>query len=183
MLLGGGFGRCVVARALRLRLRAGGRGRTPRRRRRRRSPRRRGAPSRSRRMKASGVRSPPASAAMIAPMIATPIVPPTCRALFSTAEPDARLVDRNAPRRRGGARRHRQRHADPADQERREEIPERRVVAEPREHDELDGDEDHPRRHQPARPDPVARPSRRSGATRMIRIVIGRNAAPVCTGE
>ena len=94
---------------------------------------------------------------MIAPMIAMPSEPPTWRDAFSTAEPTPALSTGTLARRGRRARRHRQRHADAADEERREEVPERRVQAEPREVEELDRDEHHARRHQPARADAVAR--------------------------
>ena len=113
--------------------RAGGRARRRRSRRRTRSRLRRAARARTRAGTTAAVGGSVSCAAMIAPISAIPTEPPTWRNALSTAEPDARLVDGHGARRRGGARRHRQRHPDAAEDERRAAGPERRVRAELRE--------------------------------------------------
>ena len=58
---------------------------------------------------------PPAACAMIAPISAIPIDPPTWRHALRTAEPTPDFSTGNGADRRGRARRHRQRHADAAE--------------------------------------------------------------------
>ena len=97
--------------------------------------------------------------ATIAPMIAIPSEPPTCRMLFSTAEPTPALSRAHRGHRGRGGRRHRQRHADAADQHRRQEAAEvsrARPCREKRKSEHRE--QDHPAADEPAR----ARPGRRS---------------------
>ena len=104
---------------------------------------------------ASGVNRPPISWAMIAPMSAIPIVPPTCRDELRTAEADACLVARHAAEGGRGRRRHHRRHAEAAEQHPRYERPVALAHAEPGEVQELRRDERHPHGHQGAGPEPV----------------------------
>ncbi len=133
-------------------------------------------------MNASGVRSPPAFPATIAPMIATPIVPPTCRAQFSTADPTPALStgtlrvaaaalgvmvsDMPTPPITSAGRRSKKDASTPS-REKMRSWTERRII--------------------PAVMRPLD-PSRSlvfpaSGAMKMISMVIGRKAAPACTAE
>ena len=120
---------------------------------------------------------------MIAPISAMPIEPPTWRALFSTAEPTPAL---STARRRVAAA------AlgvivsampTPPSSSAGQQVPERRVDAEPREVERA------ARRAAPSRRSSASasRTGRTAfpaiGATRMIRTVIGRNAAPAWTAE
>ena len=121
--------------------------------------------------------------ARIAPTSAIPSEPPTWRNVFSTRSATPALSTDTGRERRRRHRRHRQRHPDAADQQRRAGCPRspsacraaRRAASETR-------DEGHPAGHQPARAEPVGQ-APASGATRMIRIVIGRNVAPALIAE
>ena len=62
-------------------------------------------------------------------MSAMPSEPPTWRKLFSTPEPTPALSTGTEPIAADGHRRHRQRHADAAEQQRRQQRPEAGVHA------------------------------------------------------
>ena len=133
-------------------------------------------------MKASTERTPPACDAMIAPITAIPIVPPIWRAQFSTAEPTPALSTGTllvAAAALGvmvsamptppiiSAGRRFQNVASTPSREKRMSCPATRIipaVISPRE---------------PIRS--LVLPA--IGATRMIKSVIGRKAAPACTAE
>ena len=67
------------------------------------------------------------ASARIAPMTAMPSEPPTWRMLFSTPEPTPALSTGTEPIAADGRRRHRDRHAEAAEDQRRQEVPEARV--------------------------------------------------------
>jgi hypothetical protein len=79
------------------------------------------------------------------------------------ARSDSGLVDRDGAHRGGRHGRHRHRHADAAEEQLRQQAPERRVQPDVLVEQQRDADERHAGAHQPARADPVGEPPRDRG--------------------